>query len=128
MRDNGWLAALKPGDKVILHYGYVTREVKTVERLTATQVLLKRNGIDWRFRKHDGWEVGTWGHNSAMIKPYDPAIVAEIRLEHLHRKVLNAMHDVHRSAVDALDADQCEEVLDMLASLSLYAKQPTVGV
>lgn len=130
MSDNGWLATLSSGDKVILHYsGYSnTRGVKTIERCTATQVLLKRNGSEWRFSKKDGWEVGARGYNSARITAYDAAVVAEIRLEDLHRKVLSALKDVHRSAVDVLDAAQCEEVLDMLASLSLYAKETVVGV
>lgn len=82
--DTQWLQNLKPGDKVIVS-GNHHESLDTVERVTATQIVLKAGR---RYRKVDGWHVGGGSaFYSSNLMPVTREAVNRIRLRQLHVKV-----------------------------------------
>ena len=75
-----WLAALKPGDAVIVCRGYRgDRSLSKVVRLTATQVLVGESGE--RYRKKDGRAVAGDSWSRSWLKESTPELIKEINLE-----------------------------------------------
>jgi len=63
MNEQEWLDSLKPGDRVIV-CGRWANSLRTVERLTKTQIVLKGS----KFRKSDGGLVGADSYNYAYLR------------------------------------------------------------
>jgi len=85
------LAALKAGDAVIFEYGdygNAIREVKTVNRITKTQIIVAPNG---RFRKSDGCSIG----GTYRIYPATPE-----EIECVHEEVALRKYRLVLSKVD----------------------------
>ena len=50
-----WLANLKPGDQVIVHWSHYDQySIANVERITPTQIVISNT----KFRRSNGWRIG----------------------------------------------------------------------
>ncbi len=66
---NGWLEHLEAGDEVIVRGGWDRAgEVRRVDRLTATQIVVGKS----RYRRTDGYQVGSSGYRTARIEEATP--------------------------------------------------------
>lgn len=123
--NNDWLQTLQPGDNVFVH-GFTFRNEKrvcTVERTTATQILLV-GMAHTRYRKRDGWEQGTGYHRSRLIQWTAEAEAAwreHEGVEQLRRETYTVLSQrITWNALESLTRAQCEHLLAELATLGLY--------
>lgn len=70
-----FIDGLKPGDTVIVSKLNLSGVLKTVERITKTQVILSSGS---RFRKKDGFEVGGDIWNTYHLEEVTPEKVSKI--------------------------------------------------
>lgn len=124
MASNDWLAALQPGDKVIVRSSgpLSDEEVQEVTRLTATQIVIVRGNVTYRYRRDDGRRLGDSAYHYHCLTPYDPTAHEEIRLRQLRWRVWRACSAVRREQAERLTQAQCEAVLACLKAHGLYTK------
>jgi hypothetical protein len=80
-----WLDNLKTGDRVAVeHYSHV--QLQTVQRTTATQIILKDGG---RYRRIDGHPPGQ-SYTAPHIAPPTPERVEKARRQRMLNKVKHA--------------------------------------
>ena len=118
MSKTEWLATLQPGDRVFVGSRY-SKEVKTVQRLTSTQILVPWGNSIVRFRKKDGWEVGADAYHALMMSPYTEEEAEALALQEQQTHLCNAMHNVRRAAVEQLNKAECERLLQILQDYGL---------
>jgi len=84
--------SVQAGDKVIYvasGWGRGHREVRTVARLTATQLITDGNP-GGRFRRRDGIEVCDRQYGGrGIVKPATPDLIAEVEAEQEHRRLVD---------------------------------------
>jgi hypothetical protein len=106
--DNEWLENLKVGDNVLYSGRYREYFVGTVTRITKTQVIVKINAYENKFRKKDGFVVGGDIWNTSLIREYDEniletqkkeerrkSLISEIRNTGLGKLSLEALEGIH---------------------------------
>jgi hypothetical protein len=78
-----WLEDLKPGDRVIVDSGFFGPTLRTVERVTATQILVGQS----RYRRSSGSPVGgdPWARN--YLREATPECVAQVRQRSLAERL-----------------------------------------
>lgn len=84
MAKREWLDSLKAGDEVLYSAGWGTVQcIETVERTTATQIILGRA----KFRRKDGGRVGGASHRYGFIREPTDADREKFERERLQRNI-----------------------------------------
>ena len=110
MNSNEWLQELKAGDTVIVKGSHGRREVRTVQRVTPTQIVV---GLT-KYHKKDGREVGG-DYFTQYLKQATAESVAEIRAVAKRNNLRNILRNLDRATTDALTDSQLERIAAILA-------------
>ena len=93
------LASVKVGDKVLYSGGFSCEQhIETVSRVTATQIICG----NMRFRKSDGFAVGSDSYSRSMIRLGTAEKFAEVR----HRNAADRISQTDRAAWRKLTLEQ----------------------
>jgi len=109
-----WLAALRPGDLVILR-SYATAEIASVTRTTPTQIIIG-NIRPRRFHRKGGAEIG---HTGTWLNPYSAGEAAQIRLQQTQSVLYATLQKITRRQVEALTLEQCQAIHACLVAQGL---------
>ena len=104
--ERDWLAALKPGDKVLIESGYGNRRhIATVAKITPSGLISIVDGHS-RYRQKDGWQVGDGASfDKCLLREATPERLATIRLEVRRSRIAKfAWHTAPAELVDAVCA------------------------
>ena len=117
--ENTWLQALEPATKVIVHEVSGGCVVRTVQRITATQILLNHGTMaPLRFSRRDGWEIGKGSKDGRYLAPYTDEEGQAIALRNQQKRVCIALKNISEE-VALLTAPQCQELLAALRPYEL---------
>ena len=117
MTDLAWLQTLKVDDKVIVCTPWNT-SVGIVERLTATQILVKNHG---RFQKKTGYSTGRGTWDSSYLVMHTKDREQSISVSHTRDCVYGLLRRITRSMLDMIEMDECEVWLQRLEALRQQA-------
>lgn len=108
MTDDEWAKSLKPGDEIAVG-NYHRKDIRTVDRVTATQVVVG----DARFRRKDGMLVGDYhGLSRPYIMPATQKIRDGVRREKLEAEIRRFADRLGRR--DAVPLDILEAVAEAI--------------
>lgn len=111
-----WLNTLKPGDKVIessTGIGHLD-SVRTVSKVTATQIIVGST----KYRKSNGWKVGSSGWNSSYLREATPERVQEIAEQRRQIQIANKLVDVRWRQLPLSVLEQVSAILEQHAKES----------
>lgn len=114
-----WLANLQAGTEIAVEFRGRKSEyfLANVERVTATQIIVRSGGRAWRFRRNDGREVGNH-YGPYRMKELDEHIQRLLNKQRINREFDKAVGGVsHRCPLDTV------EKLVMLDALNEYRKK-----
>ena len=109
MTETKWLNGRKPGDNVIVNFGERTERLRTVARVTATQIILAGEGCRWR--KKTNLPVG---HRDAWDFPHLYEPTPERLTEMEHRRLLQRLSNVPRAVWLTLDLATLKHIDDLV--------------
>lgn len=85
------LENLKAGDEVVVRWSGVLRFVRTVQRLTPTQVVVLFNRAEIKFNRRTGRCIGWQGHDAPFLIELTPELRAEIVQEQQKQQYVNKL-------------------------------------
>ena len=91
------LQDIQPGDHVIYTNGNRQRGIRTVERTTKTQIILTSGS---RFRRSDGYPVGSDEWTLRRVDPATDELLAEVKDEQARRVVRNELNNIAKQVQD----------------------------
>jgi flagellar motor switch protein FliG len=110
MNDNTWLQELKAGDTVLVSR-HPYEDIRTVKRVTPTQIVVVVSNYEERFRKSDGWEIGGRTYNRRFLRHATPEKIAELKRQETRGKHIRA---IQNAKLDALTDSQLERIAAIL--------------
>jgi hypothetical protein len=105
--DKEWLASLKEGDEVIVAGAQNGMSVSSVQKLTATQLVVRGT----RYNRKDGWERGGGGSFSRRwLRKPSPEVVAAIK----RKELINRLSCVSRSHLETISNEKLKQAAELL--------------
>lgn len=112
---NEWLQQLKPGDEVFEPSGLAGFKPATVDKVTATQIIIG----PCRYRKADGGRVGASRYSWDEIRPLTDENAAR---SHLQSVVRSRLRDIENLAGDDVPSSALNEVAKALTAVAKMLK------
>lgn len=97
--EKEWLGSLRDGDQVCIVSRFRDNEIRVIDRVTKTQIVIGQN----KYRISDGYIVGGGSFNVTRIKKLNADLIYEIRRKRFIKEISN------RSLED-LTLDQLERI------------------
>lgn len=103
---NDWLKELKPGDTVIISRGYYSTNVREVEKITVTQIVVGGT----RYNRNTGRQCGTQGYNTAYIRQATPE-----KIDQIHREeCISTLCGLNAKRLRSLDTETLRAAVETL--------------
>lgn len=126
MPKTEWLDSLKAGDEVLYSVGWggsAVRYIETVERTTATQIILGRA----RFRRKDGRRVGAAELRYGSIREPTDADREQIERERLRQDIAGRWRTIeHRDSLSHVPLQLLRDVQSKMEACLRAYKSATV--
>ena len=107
-----WLEQLKPGDRVIRHYGWNEKDIVRVNRVTKTQIIVKVLSYEQRFSRVSGRDIGGQRFNKAFISRATPEIIHEIKTKNIIKKLMSYLKNFDWQIMSIEDLETIKTITD----------------
>ena len=107
--NKDWLKELKPGDTVIV-CGRSNRQITTIERITKTQIILKRCAE--KYNRKSGYLVGRGPWDCSNLIEATNELLIEIRANIKRRKMEDVLGNIKWKDVDIKKIEKILAILE----------------